>query len=43
MTPESDLYKRIFGEQTKDAILNMNKFIVAGHSFGGVCAVDVAK
>mmetsp|Transcript_97993 Transcript_97993/g.134763 ORF Transcript_97993/g.134763 Transcript_97993/m.134763 type:complete len:118 (-) Transcript_97993:135-488(-) len=43
MTPESNFYKQIFGEETKDAEINMNKFTVSGDSFGGITAIEVAQ
>lgn len=43
MTPDSDLYKQIFGDEVIDAQLNMDKFSVSGHSFGGVTAISAAK
>jgi len=42
ITKDSNLYKQIFGEDVQGAWINMSKFTVAGHSFGGLTAVEVA-
>ena len=42
MTPGSDLYQQIFGEVT-GAELDMSKFSLAGHSFGGGTVVLTAS
>jgi len=41
MTADSDLYLQIFGD-SNGAELNMNKFTLAGHSFGGLTAINTA-
>lgn len=41
MTENSSMYMQIFGEVT-GASLDMSRFSVAGHSFGGGSAIQTA-
>jgi len=43
MKKGSDFYRQIFGEDVDEACIDMSKFVIAGHSFGGLTAVEVAS
>lgn len=42
MTNDSELYKQIFGDFT-EAQLDMQRFTLSGHSFGGLTAINAAQ
>lgn len=43
MTPGSDFYVQVFGDEFDTAILNMEKFTLCGHSFGGGTVINAAS